>query len=114
MCARALGVWRDPGAANTDLGRSDAAFIAEERRSLQVLDADGHRLPPRRHAPVPGAPTLATSSVWRWAVDSPTRNAQRGQRTWDRSRDAGRARQAGETQAPFHDDWREAVAEGQR
>jgi single-strand DNA-binding protein len=37
-----------------------------------------------------------------------TRNGERGQRTWDRSRDAGRAQQA---QAPFRDDWREAVAD---
>jgi hypothetical protein len=32
---------------------------------------------------------------------SPTRNAERGQRTWDRSRDADRVRDA---QAPFYDD----------
>ena len=43
------------GAADADWVRSDAAFIAEERRSPQVLDADGRRLSARRHVPVPGA-----------------------------------------------------------
>jgi single-strand DNA-binding protein len=37
----------------------------------------------------------------------PTRNGERGQRTWDRSRNAGRVQRA---QAPFHGDWREVVA----
>jgi single-strand DNA-binding protein len=36
-----------------------------------------------------------------------TRNAERGQRTWDRSRDAGRLRDA---QAPFYDDTAAAIA----
>jgi hypothetical protein len=40
-----------------------------------------------------------------------TRTAARGQRTWDRSRDADRAQQA---QRPFHDDSAEAITDLER
>jgi len=69
--ARDAGRWAaDPAAsAACSIGKIDAAIDSKFASTRQVLDADGHRLSGRRNAPVPGAPTLATSSLWRMARD---------------------------------------------
>jgi hypothetical protein len=60
-------VWRDWGAAVRFVRKADdAAFDSKSACIRQVLDVDDHRLPDRRGLLIEGAPTLATSSVWRW------------------------------------------------
>jgi hypothetical protein len=58
MRAPSRGVWRDPGAADAELVRSDAAQNTTRPAKVQIVDDLGHRLPHRRHAPVEGAPRL--------------------------------------------------------
>ena len=57
------------GAARTpdvELEEVGASISTLPRRLKQQSDADGCRLSERRHEVIEGAPTLATSSVWRW------------------------------------------------
>jgi hypothetical protein len=62
-------VWRDRGPADADLVRSDAAQNTTRPEKVQIVDDLGHRLPPRRLAPVPFGPRLATPSWHRLAAD---------------------------------------------
>ena len=70
MPTRALPVWRDRGAAD-DAGEAfDAAHDSNSASTRQVLDVDGHRLPPNRHALlIQGGPRLARPSWYRLASD---------------------------------------------
>jgi hypothetical protein len=64
------GGWRALGATDRSVGNADdAAHDSDPACTRQVLDADGHRLPQRRHEVIEAVPTLATSSVWRMAID---------------------------------------------
>jgi hypothetical protein len=53
-------------AAIADWLRSDAA---DTTTPAQIYNTDGERLPLRRNRPIVGAPSLACSTVWRWAAD---------------------------------------------
>ena len=67
MPGRSRGPWRGPGAPvqNADWNAAQNTIRPEK---VQIVDIDGH---PLRHSRerVDDALSLASSSVWRWAVD---------------------------------------------
>jgi hypothetical protein len=69
MGGRSRGVWRDPGAADTDFGRSDAAQNITRPAKVQIVDTNGDQLRPRRHEPVEGAPRPKVPSWYSLVAD---------------------------------------------
>ena len=59
----------DRASAEIGSGRTSTAENSTRPAKVQILDADGCRLPPRRHEPVEGAPRRAVPGWYAMAVD---------------------------------------------